>query len=82
MRNEPRQKGLSIRQAELLMAAVIIARSTSFVLSKLTVASMSPFNILAVRFLSAFALLLILFWRRLKVCTRRVFQNGVILGAV
>ena len=82
MRNEPRQKELSIRQAELLMAAVIIARSTSFVLSKLTVASMSPFNILAVRFLSAFALLLILFWRRLKVCTRRVFQNGVILGAV
>ena len=82
MRNEPGQKELSIRQAELLMAAVIIARSTSFVLSKLTVQSMSPFNILAVRFLSAFALLLLLFRRRMGMCTRRVFLNGVILGAV
>ncbi len=82
MRNESGQKELSIRQAELLMAAVIIARSTSFVLSKLTVQSMSPFNILAVRFLSAFALLLLLFRKRMGRCTRRVVQNGVILGAV
>ena len=62
------------------MASVIIARSTSFVFSKMTVASMSPFNILAVRFLAAFALLLLLFYRRLRSCTARVFRNGLLLG--
>ena len=40
---------LTVHQSELLMAAVIIARSTSFVISKLTLAAMSPFNILSVR---------------------------------
>ncbi|MDO4861636.1 MAG: EamA family transporter, partial [Eubacteriales bacterium] len=59
---------LNERQSELLMAAVVIARSTSFVFSKLTVASMSPFNILAVRFLTAFAILLALFGGRLRGC--------------
>lgn len=82
MRSKPLQNGLSVRGAELLMAAVIIARSTSFVLSKLTVQSMGAFNILAVRFLCAFALLLLLFGRRMRECTGRVFRNGVILGAV
>lgn len=71
---------LSARQSELLMAAVVIARSTSFVFSKLTVASMSPFNILAVRFLTAFAILLALFGGRLRGCSRRVVRNGVLLG--
>ena len=37
------RKELTVHQSELLMAAVIIARSTSFVISKLTVAAMSPF---------------------------------------
>ena len=73
---------LTPRQSELLMAAVIIARSTSFVFSKLTVASMSPFNILAVRFLCAFAILLLLFGKRLRGCGRRVLRNGFLLGTV
>lgn len=76
------RKELTVHQSELLMAAVIIARSTSFVISKLTVAAMSPFNILAVRFLSAFVILLLLFHRQMKRCTGKIFRNGVVLGIV
>ena len=73
---------LSVRQSELLMAAVVLARSTSFVFSKLAVASLGPFNILAVRFITAFLILLLLFRRRLSRANRRVVRNGVLLGLV
>ena len=76
-----RAAGLSVRQSEALMAAVIVARSTSFVFSRMAINSMSPFNILAVRFLAAFAILLVLFAGRLRRLNRRVLRNGVILGA-
>lgn len=75
------KKELSVRQSELLMAAVIIARSTSFVISKISMDSIQPFNILAVRFLLAFVILLLLFVKQLRRCTWRVLRNGVILGA-
>lgn len=79
--NTAKEKGaLSVRASELLMAAVVIARSTSFVFSKMAVAAMSPFNILAVRFLTAFAILLALFHRRLRAITPRVLRNGLLLG--
>ena len=63
------------------MAAVIVARSTSFVISRMAVASMSPFNILAVRFVTAFLILLALFGSRLRRLSRRVLRNGIVLGA-
>ena len=52
-------------QAELLLAAVIIARSTSYVLTKVGLQDMGKFTLLAVRFLLAFAFLAALF-RRLE----------------
>ena len=45
--------------------AVIIARSTSYVLTKVGLQDMGKFTLLAVRFLLAFAFLAVLFWRRL-----------------
>lgn len=51
-------------QAELLLAAVIIARSTSYVLTKVGLQDMGKFTLLAVRFLLAFAFLAALFRRR------------------
>ena len=51
-------------QVELLLAAVIIARSTSYVLTKVGLQDMGKFTLLAVRFLLAFAFLAALFWRR------------------
>lgn len=55
-------------QAELLLAAVIIARSTSYVLTKVGLQDMGKFTLLAVRFLLAFAFLAVLFRRRWAQC--------------
>ena len=48
-------------RSELLLAAVIVARSGSFLLSKIALRSMVPLNLLAVRFVMAFAFLALLF---------------------
>jgi drug/metabolite transporter (DMT)-like permease len=71
---------LTIKQSEVLMASVIIARSTSFVISKLTMASMEPFNILAVRFILAFLFLAILFRKKMHRCSGQIIRYGFALG--
>ena len=45
------------KQAEILLAAVITARATSFIFAKWCLADLDTFNLLAVRFLLAFLLL-------------------------
>ena len=44
------------KQAEILLAAVITARATSFIFAKWCLADLDTFNLLAVRFLLAFVL--------------------------
>ena len=69
-------------QAELLLAAVIIARSTSYVLTKVGLQDMGKFTLLAVRFLLAFAFLAVLFWRRLLQIDRRTLLSGLAMGGI
>lgn len=69
-------------QAELLLAAVIIARSTSYVLTKVGLQDMGKFTLLAVRFLLAFAFLAALFWRRLLQIDRRTLLSGLAMGGI
>ena len=45
---------MSRKQAELLLAAVISIRATSYLFSKVALQSLEPFNLLAIRFLLAF----------------------------
>ena len=45
------------KRAELLLAAVISARATSFVFNKLVLGALGTFDLLACRFLLAFILL-------------------------
>ena len=71
---------LTVKQSEALMAAVIIARSTSFVISKLTMAAMEPFNILAVRFILAFLFLIFLFRKKMHSCSMQSVRYGCALG--
>lgn len=52
----PQQTGSS-RSYELLLIAVIAARATSFIFSKMILESLAPFNLLAVRFIIASVLL-------------------------
>ena len=73
-------KELTVEQSEILMALVIIAKSTSFVVSKMSMASMEPFNILAIRFIIAFIVLAIIFYKKMNACSDRVIRNGVYLG--
>ena len=69
-------------QAELLLAAVIIARSTSYVLTKVGLQDMGKFTLLAVRFLLAFAFLAALFRRRLLQIDRRTLLSGLAMGGI
>jgi drug/metabolite transporter (DMT)-like permease len=71
---------MTMRQAELLLAAVISARATSFMFSKVLVESLQPFDILAVRFLLATALLVVVFHRQLQGLSRSTIAHGSIIG--
>lgn len=74
---------MSERKAEILMAAVIVARSTSFVFNKLGLGTMSAFNMLAVRFLLAFLLLAVLFGKKaVRGLDRRTLAGGALVGFI
>ena len=71
---------MSEKRAELLLACVIIARSTSFVFNKLGLGTMTAFNLLAVRFLLAFALLGIALFPKLRHINRKTLLWAVPAG--
>lgn len=70
------------KQAEILLAAVITARATSFIFAKWCLADLDTFNLLGVRFLLGFLLLGILFFRKLRGISLRTVGRGVILGTL
>ncbi len=53
------------KQAELLLAAVILTRSSAYIFSKTGLETLGTFNLLAARFLLGFAVLAIIFRKRL-----------------
>ena len=71
---------MKTRQAEALLAGVIVARATSLLFSTLSMRSLDPFNLLALRFLGAFALLSLLFWRRFRQLRLATVLRGMALG--
>lgn len=73
---------MSEKRAELLLATVIVTRSTSFVFNKLGLGTISAFNLLAVRFLLAFLLLMLLFHKKLRHVQRRTVARGALLGGL
>ena len=72
----------SRRASELLLALVIIARATGYLFSKLGMAGLGMFNLLALRFLLAFGLLAVLFLPRLRRIDRRSLRAGLIMGGM
>ena len=68
------------RGAEILLIFVLVARSTSFVMSKVTMNAMNPFNLLGVRFLLAFLLLCIPFGKRLVKIKKQTLLKGLLVG--
>lgn len=73
---------MSRRQAELLLAAVVLSRSTGYLFSKAGIASLGIYNLLAARFLLAFALLAIIFFKKLRAIDPKDILRGAILGGV
>lgn len=73
---------MKTRNAEILLAAVILARSTSFIMSKSGLDSLQPMNLLGVRFIIAFAVLVLIFRNKIIHMKRQTFINGVIIGAI
>lgn len=66
--------------AQILLAAVIIARSTSFLFAKILLQSMGPFTLLGVRFLIAFAFLAVVFHKKLTHLHWQTLLRGFLLG--
>lgn len=73
---------MSRRQAELLLAAVILTRSTGYLFSKAGIDSLGVFNLLAARFLLAFAMLAIIFFGKFKGVKPCDILRGAVLGGV
>lgn len=69
---------MHVKKYELLLAAVIAARATSFIFSKMALACMGTFNLLAVRFLIAFILMAVLFFKRIQ----RIGKGEIISGSI
>ena len=72
---------MKARNAELLLAGVVIARATSLLFNALSLKSLGAFNLLGLRFSLAFLVLLALFFRRLRGLTRKTLLGGMALGA-
>ena len=70
------------KRAELLLAAVISARATSFVFNKMVLGTLGAFDLLACRFLLAFILLAVLFWKRLRHISGKALLHGAVLGTL
>lgn len=68
--------------AKLLLFAVFTARGTSFLFSKALMQGMPPMSILAVRFTLAFLILALVFFNKLKTCSRASLRGGLILGVL
>ena len=71
-----------MRKAIVLLAAVGIARGSSFMFSRLLLDTVAPFSLLAWRFLLAVPLLAIIFHTHLRNNNRQVLAHGCILGAL
>ena len=70
------------KKAEILLASVIAARATSLLFSKIAMNGMGIFNLLAARFLMAFVLLAVVFFKRLRHIKRHTLVRGAIMGGL
>ena len=76
---------ISFRTGCLLMAALSIARGSSFLFSKHLLGSLEPLNLLGTRFLLAFLILFVLFSRKVIADIRKdphVIHASLLLGGV
>ena len=73
---------MSERKAELLLAAIIMIRSSALLFSKIGMDQMGPLTLIGIRFTLAFMFLLLIFWRRLLHMNKETFARGMALGGI
>lgn len=73
---------MNTKQAELLLAAVILSRSTAYIFSKAGLESLGVFTLLAARFITAFALLTLIFFGKIIRMKARDAAAGALIAAV
>ena len=73
---------MSEKAAKFLLASVILARSSSYVLQKIGLTDIDVFNLMGIRFLLAFFIMLLIFHKKLLRANRASVTAGFIVGAV
>ena len=73
---------MSERAAKVLLASVILARSSSYVLQKIGLTDIDVFNLMGVRFLMAFFIMLIIFHRKFRSADKASIVAGFTVGAI
>lgn len=73
---------MSEKAAKILLASVILARSSSYVLQKIGLTDMDVFNLMGVRFLLAFFIMLVIFHKKFRAADKPSILAGLIVGAV
>lgn len=73
---------MSEKAAKVLLASVILARSSSYVLAKIGLTDIDVFNLMGIRFLMAFFIMLFFFYRRLRRADHASIFAGIIVGTV
>ena len=73
---------MSKTKAKLLLVFVFAARGVSFLFSKTLLLTMSPLNILAVRFCLAFLILSAIFFKKMRSCSKASLKGGLLLGSL
>lgn len=71
---------MNSKKAELLMVSVTLAWGSSYLLMKIGLDSIGPFNLIALRFGIAFICMTIILSSRLHTLTRQVLAKGVFMG--
>lgn len=73
---------MSEKAAKFLLASVILARSSSYVLQKIGLTDIDVFNLMGIRFLLAFFIMLLIFHKKLLRANRASVTAGFIVGAI
>lgn len=67
---------------EILLGLLLIARSTSFMISKIMMDGMGPFTILSNRYIIAFFIMMLIFAKRVKDTNKDILIKAGIIGIV
>ena len=70
------------KYAEILLLVVIALRSTALLFSKIALADMGPLTLLGLRFLLAFAVLFVIFFKKIVRINRATLLRGLLLGSL